>query len=62
MKFKVKYGEINIKEDKNGAVTITFNTDEDVIIEMKSSNSLKFHVVEPRTNKIKTKINLKEEV
>lgn len=55
---KTTYGEIVVTEDEMGAVTITFNTDEDVMVEMKASNSLKFHLVEPRSNRIISKENL----
>lgn len=55
---KTTYGEIVITEDEMGAVTITFNTDEGVMVEMKVSNSLKFHLVKPRSNRIIFKENL----
>lgn len=59
-KIETKYGVLYITEDDMGAVTVSFNTDEDIVVEMKASNSLTFHVVEPRTDKIMSKKNLKE--
>lgn len=59
-KIETTYGLLVIIEDDMGAVTVSFNTDEDIMIEMKASNSLTFHAIEPRTNKILTKKNLKE--
>lgn len=59
-KIQTTYGLLVIIEDDMGAVTVSFNTDEDIMIEMKASNSLTFHAIEPRTNKIRTKKNLKE--
>lgn len=59
-KIETIYGLLVIIEDDMGAVTVSFNTDEDIMIEMKASNSLTFHVVEPRTDKIISKKNLKD--
>ena len=59
-KIQTTYGLLVIIEDDMGAVTVSFNTDEDIMIEMKASNSLTFHAIEPRTNKILTKKSLKE--
>lgn len=59
-KIKAKYGTIVVSEDENGAVNITFNSDYNIISEMKKSNSITFHCVEPRNNIIKTIKNLKE--
>lgn len=58
MKIKTKYGEINVSEDELGAVTVRFDTMDDVMVEMKGSNGLKFHIIKPRTNQIKTKLDL----
>lgn len=59
-KIETTYGLLVVIEDDMGAVTVSFNTDEDIMIEMKASNSLTFHAIEPRTSKILTKKNLKE--
>lgn len=59
-KIQTKYGIIYITEDEQGAVRVSFNTDDDVMIEMKANNSLVFHILEPRTKNIKTKLNLKK--
>lgn len=60
MKVKTKYGELNITEDDYGAVSIVYNSDYEILIESRSTNSLKFHVVKPRSNKILTKSNLEQ--
>lgn len=59
-KIETTYGLLVVIEDDMGAMTVSFNTDEDIMIEMKASNSLTFHAIEPRTSKILTKKNLKE--
>lgn len=59
-KIETTHGVPYITEDEMGAVTVSLNTDEDIMIEMKASNSLTFHVVEPRTDRIISKKNLKD--
>lgn len=59
-KINTKYGVVRVHEDEQGAVRVSFYTEDDVAIEIKSHNSMIFHVIEPRTNKILTKKNLKE--
>ena len=59
-KVNTKYGVLRVHEDEQGAVRISFYTNDDVAIEIKSNNSIIFHAIEPRTNKIRTKKNLKE--
>lgn len=53
-KIKTKYGIIDIIEDCNGAVEVRYNTQDNVLIETKSTNSIVFHIVKPRTNKVLT--------
>lgn len=60
MRVKTKYGELVITEDDYGAISIVYNSDYEILIESKSTNSLKFHVVTPRSNEILTKLNLKQ--
>ena len=60
MKVKTKYGELNITEDDYGAVSIVYNSDYEILIESRSTNSLKLHVVKPRSNRILTKSNLEQ--
>lgn len=58
MIIKTKYGEINVSEDELGAITVRFDTMDDVMVELIGSNSLKFHIIKPRTNQIRTKLDL----
>lgn len=51
-KIKTKYGIIDIIEDDNGAIEVRYNTQDNVLIETKSTNSIVFHIVKPRTNKV----------
>lgn len=61
MKLKTKYGDINIIETEEGAVEVRFDTMDNVLVEMNSSNSVTFHILTPMTNIVKTKKNFKEE-
>ncbi len=60
MKLKTKYGDINIIETDDGAVEVRFDTMDNVLVEMNSTNNITFHVLTPMTNIIKTKKNFKE--
>lgn len=53
-KIKTKYGIIDIIEDDNGAIEVRYSTQDNVLIETKSTNSIVFHIVKPRTNKVLT--------
>lgn len=53
-KIKTKYGVINITEDDNGAIEIRYDTQDNVLIEAVRTNSIVFHVLKPRSNKVKT--------
>lgn len=59
MKLKTKYGDVSISEDENGAVKVRFDTMDNILIETNSTNSVTFHVLTPRTNVVKTKVNLR---
>lgn len=60
MNIKTKYGEIKVIEDENGEIKIYYNTDYDILIQCNATNSITFHTIQPRTNKILTKKNLRE--
>lgn len=51
-KIKTKYGIIKVTENDNGAIEITYDTQDNILIEAKRSNSIVFHIVKPRTNKV----------
>lgn len=51
-KIKTKYGVINIIEDDNGAVEVRYDTQDNILIEVIRTNSIVFHIVKPRTNKV----------
>lgn len=51
-KIKTKYGVINIIEDDNGAVEVRYDTQDNILIEAIRTNSIVFHIVKPRTNKV----------
>lgn len=53
-KIKTKYGIISITEDENGAIEICYGTMENVLIEPKKANSIVFHTLKPRSNKVLT--------
>lgn len=55
MNIKTKFGEIRIVENKDNSITVTYNTEKNVLVDMRSSNQIKFITVEPYTNKILTK-------
>lgn len=59
-KIETKYGTVVISEDENGAINVTFNSDYSTVTEIKNSNSIIFHSIEPRTNIVKTIKNLKK--
>lgn len=50
-----KYGEVRIIENEDNSITVTYNTEKNVLVDMRSSNQIKFITVEPYTNKILTK-------
>lgn len=60
MRIKTKYGDVNIVETKDGAVEVRFDTMDNVLVQMNSTNSVTFHLLTPMTNVVKTKVNLKE--
>lgn len=50
-----KYGEVRVIENEDNSITVTYNTEKNVLVDMRSSNQIKFITVEPYTNKILTK-------
>ena len=54
MRIQTKYGDISIKEDELGGVSVTFNADNPVVIEMRASNALTFHTIGYRSNVVVT--------
>lgn len=50
-----KYGEVRVIENEDNSITVTYNTEKNVLVDMRSSNQVKFIAVEPYTNKILTK-------
>lgn len=59
-KYNTKFGNVVISEGELGSIKVTYTTDDKVILEVNSSNSITFHSVEPRTNIIKTMLNNKK--
>lgn len=55
MNIKTEFGEIRIVENEDNSITVTYNTEKNVLVDMCSSNQIKFITVEPYTNKILTK-------
>lgn len=53
-KIKTKYGIIKVAENDNGAIEITYDTQDNILIEAKRSNSIIFHILKPRTNRVET--------
>lgn len=49
---KTKYGKVRVIENEDNSITVTYNTDKNILVEMCSSNQIKFITVEPYTNKI----------
>lgn len=60
MKLKTKYGEVIVSEGENGEVEITYCTDYNVLCELKNTNTIKFHTIKPRTDRVLTIKNLVE--
>ena len=50
-----KYGEVRVIENEDNSITVTYNTEKNVLVDIRSSNQIKFITVEPYTNKILTK-------
>lgn len=59
-RIKTKYGAINIIEDDNGAIEVRYDTQDNVLIETKSTNSIVFHILKPRTNRVETIKNISD--
>lgn len=50
-----KFGEIRVIENEDNSITVTYNTEKNVLVDIRSSNQIKFITVEPYTNKILSK-------
>lgn len=50
-----KYGEVRVIENEDNSITVTYNTEKNVLVDMRSSNQIKFITVEPYTNEILNK-------
>lgn len=50
-----KYGEVRVIENEDNSITVTYNTEKNVLVDIRSSNQIRFITVEPYTNKILTK-------